>query len=466
MQDLTQGSISKHIIRLAAPMAAGMIFQTMYVLIDLYFVSRLGDAAIAGVGSAANVQFIVLALTQILTVGTMVLISHAVGRKDQADANVVFNQGVLLSASCAAITLIGGYLLTPWYMGVVGADEATVAAGTTYLHYYLPGMGLQFALVTMGAALRGTGITKPTMVVQVLTVVLNAVLAPLLIAGWGTGIALGVAGAGLASSVSIAAGVVMLLYYFVRNEKYVAFDARHFHARLDQWKRILKIGLPAGGEFALMSVFIGMNYVIISKFGAHAQAGYSIGSRVMQAIFLPAMAIAFAASPVAGQNVGAGKSERVRETFAKAGMIGSVLMFVLTMICQFRAEWFLLPFASKDPAVTAPEVILVGAEFLQIISLNFVASGIIFTCSGMFQALGNTVPSLISSASRLLTFMAPAVWLSRRPGFELRQLWYLSVTTVFVQMLTSWLLLRREFERREAAAREAAARKAPAAIPG
>jgi len=443
MQDLTQGSISKHIIRLAAPMAAGMIFQTMYVLIDLYFVSRLGDAAIAGVGAAANVQFLVLALTQILTVGTMVLISHAVGRKDRADANIIFNQGVVLSASCAAITLIGGYALTPTYMRLVAADAVTAAAGVTYLRYYLPGLALQFALVTMGAALRGTGITKPTMVVQVLTVVLNAILAPLLIAGWGTGKPLGVAGAGLASSLSIGAGVVMLLFYFVRNEKYVAFDAAHIQARLDQWKRILKIGLPAGGEFALMAVFIGMNYVIISRFGAHAQAGYSIGSRVMQSIFLPAMAIAFAASPVAGQNVGAGKPERARETFAKAGMIGSTLMIVLTVMCQFRAEWFLLPFASADP-----EVMRVGGEFLQIISLNFVASGIIFTCSGMFQALGNTLPSLLSSASRLVTFMAPALWLSRRPGFELRHLWYLSVATVFLQMLTSWLLLRREFDRR------------------
>ncbi|MEP6835701.1 MAG: MATE family efflux transporter [Gemmatimonas sp.] len=457
MQDLTHGSISKHIIRLAAPMAAGMIFQTLYVLIDLYFVSRLGDAAIAGVGAAANVQFIVLALTQILTVGTMVLISHAVGRKDQADANVVFNQGVLLSASCAAITLIGGYAFTSAYMSVVGADAETAAAGTTYLRYYLPGLALQFALVTMGAALRGTGITKPTMVVQVLTVVLNALLAPLLIAGWGTGKPLGVAGAGLASTISIAAGVVMLLFYFVRNEKYVAFDAAHFHARFDQWKRILKIGLPAGGEFALMSIFIGMNYVIISKFGAHAQAGYSIGSRVMQAIFLPAMAIAFAAAPVAGQNVGAGKPERARETFVKAGMIGSALMLSLTILCQFRAEWFLLPFTTKDATVMAPEVMQVGGEFLRIISLNFVASGIIFTCSGMFQALGNTLPSLLSSASRLATYMAPALWLSSRPGFELRHLWYLSVTTVFVQMLTSWWLLRREFARKQKAARSGTA---------
>jgi len=152
MQDLTQGSISKHIVRLAAPMAAGMIFQTLYVLIDLYFVTRLGDAAIAGVGAAANVQFVVLALTQILNVGTMVLISHAAGRRDQADATVVFNQSVLLAASCAALTLIGGYTLTGAYIRTVAADAETAAAGATYLRYYLPGLALQFAMVTMGAA--------------------------------------------------------------------------------------------------------------------------------------------------------------------------------------------------------------------------------------------------------------------------------------------------------------------------
>lgn len=452
MQDLTQGSISKHIVRLAAPMAAGMIFQTLYVLIDLYFVTRLGDAAVAGVGAAANVQFIVLALTQILNVGTMVLISHAVGRKDQADANLVFNQGVLLAAACAAITLVGGYALTNAYIGAVAADAETAAAGMTYLRYYLPGMALQFALVTMSAALRGTGIAKPTMIVQVLTVVLNAILAPVLIAGWGTGRPLGVAGAGLASSLAIAAGVVMLMVYFVRNEKYVKFDSALFHARMAQWKRILKIGLPAGGEFGLMSVFIGLNYFIIRDFGSHAQAGYSIGSRVMQSIFLPAMAIAFAAAPVAGQNIGAGKPERARETFTKAAMIGSVLMLFLTVVCQINPALFIAPFATKDPAVTT-----VGAEFLQIISFNFIASGITFTCSGMFQALGNTIPSLLSSASRLLTFALPALAIANRPGFQLRHLWYLSVATVFLQMLTSVLLLRREFEKKLRSTRSTAA---------
>ncbi|MEO7433588.1 MAG: MATE family efflux transporter [Dokdonella sp.] len=442
MQDLTQGSVPRHLARLAAPIAIGMLFQTLYVLVDLFFVAKLGDSAIAGVGAAGNAQFLVMALTQVLGVGTMALIAQAVGRKDQADANLIFNQSLLIAAASALATLVGGYALTGVYMRGLGADAGTIAAGTEYLHWFLPGLALQFALIAMGSALRGTGIAKPTMIVQMLTVVLNAVLAPILIAGWLTGKPLGVAGAGLASSLSIGVGVVLIFLYFVRLEKYVGWDPAMFRARLTVWKRILRIGLPPGGEFALMFVYLAVIYWVIRAFGAEAQAGYGIGSRVMQAIFLPAMAVAFAVAPLAGQNVGAGNNARVRETFRAAVILGSGLMFVLTLFCQWRPEWLIHGFTS-DPAVIAT-----GGEFLRIISWNFVASGLIFTCSGMFQAVGNTLPALLSSASRLLTFVGPAIWLSHRPGFELRQLWFLSVATVALQALLSLWMLRGEFRKR------------------
>lgn len=449
MQDLTQGSIPKHVLRMAAPIMIGMLFQTLYFLIDLYFVARLGDAAIAGVGAAGNVQFIVMALTQILGVGTMALISHAVGRKDRDDANLVFNQSLLLALTCAAITLILGYALGGAYMRTLGADPATTRHGIDYLYWFLPGLALQFAQIAMGSALRGTGIAKPTMVVQMLTVILNAILAPVLIAGWLTGKPMGVAGAGLATSISVAAGVVMMTLYFARLEKYVGFDPSQFHARLAVWKRILRIGLPPGGEFALMFVYMAVIYWVIRGFGAEAQAGFGIGQRVMQAIFLPAMAVAFATAPVAGQNVGAGRPDRVRTTFHAAVAIGVVLMLGLTALCQWRPQWLVGVFTQETA------VIAVAAQFLSIISLNFVASGLIFTCSGMFQALGNTLPAFASSASRMLSFALPAIWLSTRPDFELRQLWLLSVASVTLQAILSVVLLLRAL--RQADARMAAA---------
>ena len=162
----------------------------------------------------------------------------------------------------------------------------------------------------------------------------------------------------------------------------------------------------------------------------------------MQAVFLPAMAVAFAAAPIAGQNFGAGLHDRTRKTFAMSVLIGTSLMFVLMLLIQLEAER-MVGFFTKDAAVVA-----VATGFLHIISFNFVATGVIFTCSGMFQALGNTVPSVISSATRIVTFAFPALWLSTRPGFQIRHIWMLSVATVVVQLVVSLLLLRREFNRK------------------
>lgn len=442
MRDLTEGPVPGHLIRLAVPIAVGMLFQTLYYLIDLYFVARLGEAAMAGVGAAGNVQFLVMALTQVLGVGTMASIAHASGRRDAADANLIFNQGIALALACAAITLLGGFLLCGPYLRAIAADAATAEAGSLYLHAFLPGLALQFALATMGAALRGTGVAQPTMLVQVVTVLLNALLAPVLIAGWLTGRPLGVAGAGWASTLSIAVGVVLMAAYFSRLEKYVGFERRLLRPQPAAWRRILRIGLPPGAEFALMFVYMAVVYWLIRGFGAEAQAGYGIGMRVMQAVFLPAMAIAFAAAPLAGQNVGAGKPERVRATFRAAAAIGGGLMLALTLLCQWQPEWLLHPFTREAP------VVAVAAEYLRIVSWNFVASGLIFTCSGLFQALGDTRPALYSSATRLLTFVAPAAWMATQPGFGLRELWLLSVATVSLQALISLVLLQRELRNR------------------
>ncbi|HEV2285187.1 MAG TPA: MATE family efflux transporter [Steroidobacteraceae bacterium] len=442
MKDLTQGPVTGQLIAMAVPLAIGMLFQTLYLLVDMYFVAGIGEAAIAGVGTAGTIMFVMMALTQMLGVGTVALVSHAVGRKDQPEANLIFNQSVVLSALCGVLTLATGWLLGGFYVRSMAADAATAAAGTAFLYAYTPGLALQFALVALGSALRGTGIVKPTMVVQVLTVVLNTILAPILIAGWLTHRPLGTAGAGLASSLAVAAGVVFLWVYFARLEHYVKLDPRQWPPQAAVIRRILNVGLPAGGEFFMMFVIIGIIYWVIRGFGPGAQAGFGVGGRVMQALFLPVMALAFAVPAVAGQNFGARKFERVRQTFWSAAVISSVLMLGLTLLCQWRPELFIQFFSRQS------EVVTVGATYLRVISLNFVATGLIFTCSGVFQSLGNTWPSLASSASRLVTFVLPAVWLSTRPGFSLNQVWYLSVATVTLQALTSFALLRWELRRK------------------
>jgi putative MATE family efflux protein len=445
MRDLTEGPIDGHLLAMAAPIAAGMIFQTLYFLVDLYFVGRLGGAAIAGVGSAGNLTFLIMALTQVLGVGTVALIAQAVGRKDQARATLIFNQSSVLAMAALVSCLLLGVLFAKQFAGALGSDAATREAGATYLRWYLPGLSLQFALVAMASALRGTGIVKPAMTAQMLTVVINVILAPILIGGWGTGHPLGVAGAGLASSIAIAVGVLLMWIYFLRLEHYVSFDRHDWRPRFGVWRQILAIGLPAGGEFVIMFVIFSFIYFVIRPFGPSAQAGFGVGTRVMQAIFLPAMAVAFAVAPIVGQNFGAGRKERVRQTFRSAALFSAGLMLLVMIACLWRPAALIGIFTAE------PEAIRVGSDYLRVISWNCIASGFVFTCSGVLQGLGNTLPSLWSSASRLVTFIFPVWWLTTRPGFTITQIWTVSVVSVTLQALLSGTLALRQMRLRLAA---------------
>jgi len=439
MKDLSSGPIPGHIASMAFQMAIGILVQTLYFFVDLYFVSKLGDAAIAGVGAAGNVWFVVLALTQILSVGTVALVSHAVGAQQRDTANNVFNQSLLMSGFIGVGVIVGVYAAAGPYMRAIGADAQTVQAGIDYLCWYAPGLGLQFLLVAMFATLRATGIVKPTMYLQMFSVIVNIVLAPVLIAGWGTGKPMGAAGAGLATTIAIVLAVIWSAYYFHRHEKYVTVHREQLRFQSAVWKRLFMIGLPVGLEFVLIAIVMAVIYFVIRDFGAAAQAGFGIGQRVMQMIMLPAMAVAFSLAPIAGQNFGARKLERVRETFTWGVGISLAIMSVLGVLMWLEAAWFMRVFTTEEA------VVLVGAEMLMISAFNFPANAVIFSCSSLFQALGNTWPTIGSSIVRLVVFIGPALWLSTRPGFELHHLWYLSVASMFLQAVVSFTLLRREF---------------------
>lgn len=442
MEDLTTGPVTRHLLKTAGFMLVMMVFQTLYFLIDLYWVGRLGTDAVAAVGIAGNLTFIVLALTQMLGVGTTAVVSHAVGRKAHEDAQGLFNQSQVLAIVTGIVFLIVGLTTTGGYARAMSADATTARLAGEYLTWYIPAMALQFGLVAMSAALRGVGTFKPGMIVSTVTVVINMILAPFLIFGWGTGRAFGVAGAAISSLIAIVIGTVWLATYFMRPDAYLHFDTADWKPRLATWKRILAIGLPTGFEFAMTAVSLFVIYSITRPFGAAAQAGFGIGQRVVQSGFMPVVALGFAVAPVAGQNFGARQSQRVRDTFRDAAVLAAIMMFLFAVLCHLMPA-ALVGIFSSDPAVIG-----VGKEYLRIASFGFIASGLIFVASSMFQAMGNTMPSLISSGVRIALLALPAFYLARQKGFTLSWIWYLSVATVAVQLMLSMLLLRREFRRR------------------
>jgi putative MATE family efflux protein len=372
----------------------------------------------------------------------MALVSQAVGKKDEAEANLFSDQALSLSLLFMVVMLVLGYGFGGAGIDAMAADAASATAGKDYLWAFLPSLALMFPVQAMVSSLRGAGVVMPTMVLQTACIILNAILAPVLIAGWGTGIALGVAGAGWASTIASVVGTIGTILLFPRVQKYLRLHISTLAPNFAAWRRLIFIGLPTSLEFMMMFVIFVVLYWVLRDFGAEAQAGFGIGSRILQMIFLPAMAVAFAAAPIAGQNFGAKRYDRVRYTFRDTALIGSGIMLTLSLLCHIRPDLMARPF-TDDPAVLA-----VTSEYLQVASWAFVLNGLIMACSSTFQGMGDTRPSLIASGSRLVTFVGPVLSMSSQPGVTLVQIWLLSIASIVAQCAFALYLLFRTFRRK------------------
>jgi putative MATE family efflux protein len=446
MKDLTHGPVRGHVWSMTLFVLASMLLQTVYSVVDLYWIGRLGREAIAAVSVAGNLQIIVFGLSQILGVGAGAVVSHAIGRKDAPDAQRLFSQAIGLSIVLGVAWTIVAFALRGFYADVMSGDAVTALLTREFLLWFIPALALQFPLVALGSCLRGAGNMKPGLYAQLATVVINIVLAPVLIFGWGTGVALGVAGAGLATFIGILAGTIGLALHLRHESRQLRVHVASLGPDLRVWKRMTSIGLPSGAEMAVTSAYMFFIYALIRPFGAAAQAGFGIGSRIMQSGFMPAMAVSFACAAVVGQNYAAGRHDRVRETFWVGAMIATGMMVAFTLLCHLAAEP-MTRFFSSDPAVVE-----VGYDYLLIISWNYLAFGVTVVATGLFQGLGNTWPTLVGQTTRVVVVAFPAWWLSQAPGFRLSQIWWLSVAAVIVQTAICVWFLRRTFQRRLATA--------------
>jgi MATE family, multidrug efflux pump len=436
--DMTRGSIRGHVVRMMVFVLTGLAIQTLYGLVDIYWVGRLGKEAIAAVALSSNLMFVSLAVTQILSVGCVALVSQATGRKEHDEVQRLFNKAQSLSTCAGVMFFAIGLATKHTYATRLSGDETTAALAEAFLDFFVPALALQFTMVGLGSALRGIGDMKPGLVAQMGSVVLNMILAPFLIFGWIGAPRLGVAGAGLATLVATVAAIGGLMIYLLRGKTFLRLRVGDWRPDANVWGRMIRIGLPAGLEFLLLSITMGVAYALTARFGAPAQAGFGIGGRIMQVGFMPSVALSFSAAAVVGQNYGAGDRARVRETLRESVMLVVVFMIVFTIVCQVAPATFIGLFTA-DPTVIAS-----GVDYLSTVSANFVAAGVVFVVAGVFQGLGNTWPSLAASTLRAVVFVAPAVWISRSPGFRMHSLWQLLVLAALFQLALCIVLIRRE----------------------
>jgi putative MATE family efflux protein len=438
MHDLTTGPIRGHLLRMSAFMLMSMVVQTLYSLIDLYWVGRLGSQAVAAVSLAGNLMMAVLALTQVLSVGTAAMIAQAAGRKDRESVQRLFNQSQLLTLVLGGSFALVLFALRGVYARALAGDAETARLAKDFLTWFAPAIFLQFPMATLGSALRGVGDVRTASLAQIGSVLLNIVLAPFLIFGWGTGLALGVSGAALATLIAVAAGSGGLLLQVLRKGHHFDLRRAAWRAQPRLWWQIARIGLPSGAEFALMALYFGFIMALLRPFGAGHQAAFGIGMRVLQAGMIPALAVWFSGAAIVGQNFGARRPARVRESFRECLMAG------LLGVAPFVLLFHLAPRALLSPFSGDPEVLGAGEEFLRIISWNLVTMGVGVACGAVFAGFGNTLPSLISAGLRVLLIVAPAWWLSRRADFVPRWLWELSAAANALQLLLNLWFVRRE----------------------
>lgn len=442
VKDLTKHSITLHILSMAAPAAITMLVQIAHQVVTLYFVSKLGSDEVAGVSSAGNAGFIVAALAQILNVGTAALVAHSAGRKDTREVSAFLNQSLGLASLCAVCTVCLLSAFAPLYMATLSRDDAVIDAGVRFLWWVSPGFALLFPMTVLSATWRGLGIVNPPTLIFALTIIVNAALAIVLIPGRGFIPALGVEGAAIATTLSFTMGFAVMLTYFRRTEAGIVIQRKLLFPRLDVWKRILAIGSPAAAELVLMFLSVSVIYLVIRDQGASAQAGFGIGFRILQVLLLPGLAVSFAAAPIAGQNFGARNLDRVREVFQTTAVLSAIIMLVTTAVIQWQGHALLRLFETDSASSETTQL------YLQLMSWTLVAQGLVYTCAFMFQALGNTMPALLSATARFIIFSVPALWLSHQPGFRTEQVWYLLTASIAVQAVASLWLLRIEFKRK------------------
>lgn len=435
---MTQGPVRGHVVRMMLFVLTGMAVQTLYGLVDLYWVGRLGKEAVAAVALSSNLMFVSLALTQMLSVGCVALVSQAAGRGEHGEVQRLFSQAQSLALTAGLIFLLACLGLRHTYADRLSGDAATAALSAEFLLGFIPALALQFTMVALGSALRGLGDMKPGLVAQTGSVLLNLVLAPFLIFGWWGGKPLGVLGAALASLIATFIAVVALGVYVARGRTFLRFRLGELAPELGTWRKMLGIGLPAGAEFLLLATTIGVTYALARPFGAAAQAGFGIGSRLMQVGFMPAVAISFSVAAVVGQNFGARSFLRVREAVQESAKLVLGFMILFTVVCQIAPAYLVAAFSAS------PEVIAAGVDYLRTISWGYFASGLVFVFAGVFQGLGNTWPSLLASALRAVAYVPPALLLSRLPSFALHSVWLVSLGSVLFQLLLQQGFLRRE----------------------
>lgn len=411
-RDLTSGSITRALLALAGPIVAANLLQTVYQLIDTFWVGRLGPEAVAAVSVSFPILFVMIALGGGLAIAGAILVAQHYGAGNSDAVDHVSAQTLLAVGVVSVALSVAGYLLTDPLMRLFAPDATVGAMAADYLRISFLGMVAVFIYFVVQSLMRGVGDVRTPLYIVAGTVALNFVLDPLLILGWGPIAPMGVGGAALATIFTQSIAAVVGVWVLTRGRFGI-----HLHLR-DLWpdapliRKILALGIPSSLEQSARGLGFSVMMLLVTGFGTTVTAAYGIGVRILGFIIIPALGLSMATTTVVGQNIGAGRPERAVRTAWTGVRIAFLGMSVAGVLIFVFAPALIAAFVPD-----APEVLAIGTRFLRIIGLFFGFIGVQQVLTGALRGAGATGASLVLTVTQLWVFLFPTAWiLSSRTG--------------------------------------------------
>ena len=390
--DYTQGSIRKAVILLAIPMMLEMSMESVFAVVDIYFVSHLGKHAVSTVGLTESVITIIYSLAIGISMAATAMVARRIGEKNPEAATKAGMQSILVSLIITICLSIPGVIYAPDILRIMGAEPAAVALGAGYTRIIMGASIAIMLLFLINGIFRGAGDAMMAMKSLWLANICNIILCPVLIRGFGPIPAFGLIGAAMATTIGRSIGVCYQLYHLFNGKRLVKFTVKLLKPDWDIIRSLINIAWPGTLQFLIGSgSWIVLASLVVKTGHSDASAGYQIAIRIVLFFILPAWGMANAAATLVGQNLGAGHPERAELSVKQTAKYNAVFMGLVSMIFLFFAD-FIISFFTKEEAVKQYAV-----SALRIVSAGYIFYGIGMVMANAFNGAGDTrTPSIIN----------------------------------------------------------------------
>jgi putative MATE family efflux protein len=388
-QDFTTGSLNRAILLLAIPMVLEMVLESLFAVVDVFWVSRLGADAVATVGITESLLSLVFAVGLGLSLSTTAMVARRIGEKDPAGAAVAGVQAIAIGLAVSLLMGLPCLFFAPRLLRLMGASPQIIAVGSGYARIALGGGGAILMLFLNNAIFRGAGDAAIAMRLLWVSNIINLILDPCLIFGVGPFPKLGVTGAALATFTGRSIGVLYQFYRLLRGTERIRILRKQIHINLRVLLRLLRVSLTGILQFAIAHTsWIGL-VRIVSVFGSAALAGYTIAIRIVVFIILPSWGLSNAAATLVGQNLGAKQPQRAETSVWRTGLYNMVFLGVVGIFFVLFAEPVVRLF-THDPLVVP-----LAASCLRIISYGNIGYAYGMVMLQAFNGAGDTVTPTI-----------------------------------------------------------------------